>query len=334
MTYKMAIVGASGHAHLALDDLPRLPQVQFAACAPSFPGEDMSRVLAGRDGDVHSFDNWQQMLDTVEPDIVVSCGRNDTLGLVAIEAAQRGCHVFSEKPAAHSLEELATLRQAVDEAGVVYTMMLPIRYQPAYWTARSLVEQGVIGEPVLVTGQKSYRWGGQRPAWYAQREHYGSTMAWVGVHAFDYARWVSGRRFVEVFGYHDNLVHTERPGCQDVSTVIASLDNGGSALFNLDYLRPDAAPTHGDDRLRVAGSSGVLEVCDAGTRLEVITSGDGGEHVRAWPLEQTERTLMTDLVGVLDGDGSLLVTAEEAFDITAFALCAAQAADEHRIVRL
>ena len=333
MTYKLAIVGASGHAHLALDDLPRLPQVELAGCAPSFSGEEMGRVRAAG---APLFEDWQQMLDAVEPDIVVSCGRNDTLGLVAIEAARRGCHVFSEKPAAHNLEELATLRQAVDEAGVVYTMMLPIRYQPAYWTARSLVEQGVIGEPVLVTGQKSYRWGGQRPAWYAQREHYGSTMAWVGIHAFDYARWVSGRRFVEVFGYHDNLVHTERPGCQDISTVIASLDNGGSALFNLDYLRPAAAPTHGDDRLRIAGSSGLLEVCDSGTRLEVITSGDGGsgEHVRAWPLEQTERTLMTDLVGVLDGDGSLLVTAEEAFDITAFALCAAQAADERRIVRL
>jgi hypothetical protein len=46
----------------------------------------------------------------------------------------------------------------------------------------------------------------------------------------------------------------------------------------LDFLRPEAAPTHGDDRLRIAGSEGVLEALEIGERVNVISSrGKTGE---------------------------------------------------------
>ncbi|MBC7237506.1 MAG: Gfo/Idh/MocA family oxidoreductase [Chloroflexi bacterium] len=331
MTIRVAFVGASGHAHLVLDDLPRLPQVQIVACAPSFPEEDMSRILNVPGKAPAFYADWQHMLSVIQPDIVVACGRNDTHAPVAIKAAQLGCHIFAEKPAAHTIEEVNTLRRLVREHQLIYTLMLPIRYEPPYWTAHRLVREGAIGEPLQITAQKSYRWGAQRPTWYADRSTYGSTMTWVGIHAFDYARWVSGLDYTEVFAYHANLAHPERPGCQDVATVMASLSNGGSAVFNLDYLRPAAAPTHGDDRLRIAGSEGVLEVCDTGTRLQVTTAS---EHIPSWPLEHTERSLMTDLVRALEDGAQPLVSAEEAFAITEFAIRAAQAADEHRVIPL
>jgi predicted dehydrogenase len=153
----------------------------------------------------------------------------------------------------------------------------------------------------------------------------------VGIHAFDFARWVAGVDYIEVSAYHANLVHKERPGCQDVATVIARLANGGSATFNVDYLRPEAAATHGDDRLRVAGSRGVLEVRDEGRRLHVITAEADEAN---WPLEEHGRTFFGDFVGALEGTGKLLVGAEESFQITEFALKAAQAADERRIVSI
>ena len=38
------------------------------------------------------------------------------------------------------------------------------------------------------------------------------------------------------------------------------LKNGGQAMANIDYLRPKGAVGHGDDRVRIAGSKGVIEV--------------------------------------------------------------------------
>jgi len=273
MDYRLVVIGAAGHAGVVLGEIVRFPQVRFVATAPSFQGEDVSGHLraANPHGLPRLYDDWRHMLDAECPDIVTVCGRFDLNAPLAMEAARRGCHVISDKPAAQTLEDLDALRSAIAERSVQYAMMLVMRYEPAYFTAHQLVRQGLIGEPFLVSAQKSYRWGASRPAFYGVREQYGSTMTWVGIHAFDYAQWVAGIQYTDVFAYHANKVHTERPGCQDVATVIAGLANGGSAVFNLDYLRPAAAPTHGDDRLRIAGSKGVLEVCDEGKRLRVTT---------------------------------------------------------------
>jgi predicted dehydrogenase len=332
MPQKLVFVGATGHTHLVLGELADDARLGLVACAPSYPGEDITRldVADARGERPRVYDDWRRMLDQVNPDIVVACGRHDTNGPVAIEAARRGCHIISEKPAGHTLDEVAELRRLVADGGLVYASMLVMRYEATFYTAHRLVRQGVIGEPYLVTAQKSYRWG-TRPDWYGDRAAYGSTMTWVGIHAFDYARWVAGVEYSTVCAQHANLAHPERPGCQDTAAVVAELSNGGSALFNLDYLRPVAASSHGDDRLRVAGSEGVLEVCDAGTRLHVITAD---EDVPSWPLDAPGRSLLSDFVAAIEGAGSLLVPAEEAFSITEFAISATRAADERRMISL
>jgi len=291
--------------------------------APSFDGEDLARLERLSPAPPLYLD-WRTMLGEVTPSLVVACGRLDQNARVSLEAMRLGCHVMSEKPAALTLDDVALLREAIARNGVQYELMLAMRYEPALFTAHQVVSRGLIGEPAMVTAQKSYRWGNSRPAWYADRSKYGSTMGWVGIHAFDFARWVSGQDYVRVAAHHATRVHTDRPGCQDVATVIAELGNGGTAAFNLDFLRPEAAPTHGDDRLRIAGSQGVLEVCDQGARLQVTTAD---KHTPEWPLVEVNRSLLGDLVAAIEGRGALLVPASEALSITEFAIKAAQAAD-------
>jgi predicted dehydrogenase len=228
----MVVVGSAGHSGLVLGELDQHPQVRLSAYAPSFPGESMvacAQYVAAHQpstpATVH--EDWRRMLDGETPDIVVVCGRYDLNGPVAIEAARRGCHIISEKPAAHSLDDVAELWRLIGEGDLIYASMLNMRYEPSLFTAHRLVREGTIGEPVLVSAQKSYRWGNRRPDWYAERAHYGSSMTWVGIHAFDFAQWVSGRQYTTVAAHHGNLVRKERPGCQDVATVMATLDNGG-----------------------------------------------------------------------------------------------------------
>lgn len=336
MSQSLVFVGASGHSGLVLGELEQYPQIRLAAYAPSFAGEDMhacERYAAAHcaDDPPAVYDDWRAMLDSEQPDIVVICGRYDLNGPVSIEAARRGCHIVSEKPAAQTLAEVNALGKLLVANDLCYAIMLNMRYEPSFFTARRLVAEGAIGEPVLISAQKSYRWGNSRPAWYADRAKYGSSMTWVGIHAFDYARWVSGRTFTSVSAHHANLVRKERSGCQDVSTVMATLDNGGAAVFNLDFLRPETAPTHGDDRLRVAGSEGVIEVVGREHRVHLMNRK--GE-ITDCPLVEPNRTLFGDFVSVLEGRGELLVSSQEALDITRFAVYAAQAADSKSTVEI
>jgi predicted dehydrogenase len=331
VTQQLVIVGAAGHVDYVLDEVAAYPQIRFCACAPSYPGEDIRRYARGEGLAPRYYDDWRAMLDAERPHIVMAVGRYDTNAPIAIEAVRRGCHVIAEKPAAQRLDDLATLRELVLDHGVVYASLLNMRYLPTFYTAHALVREGIIGMPLLISGQKSYRWGASRPEWYSDRTAYGSTMIWVGIHCFDYGSWIAGVRYSEVFAYHANLAHPERPGCQDVATVIAKLDNGGSAVYHLDFLRPAAARTHGDEPLRVAGTRGVLEVCDQTERLHVITAD---QEVLAWPLRTPPRTLFGDIVAAIEGRGELLAPADEAFDATAFAIRAAEAADTGRVLQV
>ena len=53
------------------------------------------------------------------------------------------------------------------------------------------------------------------------------------------------------------------------------LDGGGTGIVHADFYRPDKTATHGDDRLRVAGTQGVVEV-RAGRCL--LLANDGAEQ--------------------------------------------------------
>jgi hypothetical protein len=108
------------------------------------------------------------------------------------------------------------------------------------------------------------------------------------------------------------------------------LSNNGTALINIDYLRPETAPTHGDDRLRIIGSEGVIEIKDLGERVELITSSSKPVNL---PLTEG-KSLMGDFISELRGEGKHILLPEEPFEMTRVALIAHQSANQKRIVKL
>jgi predicted dehydrogenase len=231
--------------------------------------------------------------------------------------------VLSEKPAATSLAGLERLEQAVRESGIHYSLMLDMRTLPIFLAARQAVQQGTIGEPILLSSQKSYKYGSERPWFYRERKTYGGTIPWVGIHALDYMQWVSGATYTHVAAYDGNKAHPQTPGCEDYAGILLRLANGGTATCHLDFLRPESAPTHGDDRLRIAGSEGVLEVSGVEERATLLSSkGKSGEL----PLPPAV-DIFSAFVKQLRGEGKPFVTSAEAFAITRTCLKARDAAD-------
>jgi predicted dehydrogenase len=331
-SYKICFVGAAGHWGYVTDDMAHLTNTEFAGYAPSFPNEDLSALanLQIRGQKAKFYTDYLEMFDREKPDLVSITPRYDLIAPIAMEAAQRGIHVIAEKPLALDLLTLAKLRATVEKSGIQLTAMFGIRFEAAFFTAKKLIENGAIGEPILIWAQKSYRWGTNRPEWYKHRATYGSTINWVGIHALDWARWLSGLEFAEVFGYHSTLVHQDFPDCQDNCGLVAKLSNGGTAVFNFDYLRPATAPTHGDDRIKITGSEGVLEVIGREKRLDLIDAQ--GEHLN-WPL-LTPPTFLADFLGALEGKHPALISMADACRVTEIALKATQAADTGQIVKL
>ena len=122
-----------------------------------------------------------------------------------------------------------------------------------------------------MSAQKSYRYG-SRPSWYADRDIYGGTLLWVASHGIDAIRYVSGLELTHVTGHHGNLSHPELGSFEDHVSVLYQAKDGATALAHADFSRPKEAATHGDDRIRVAGSEGVVELRSARTYLTTNTA--------------------------------------------------------------
>lgn len=329
---RVGLIGTDGHTGVILGSISQLPGVELTAFAKSLPEDDVANLKRAKafSDKTRVYDHFEQMLEKEELDVVGVCLPYYRNAQASIAAARRGVHVVSEKPVATTLEDLAALKEAVTQAKVRLTSLMNMRCFPPYRAARKAVQDGLIGEPILLTSQKSYQFGSARPWFYKDLKTYGGTIPWAGIHSIDYMRWTSGRKYLRVSAWHGNNDHPEYPGFQDHAGVLFKLDNGGTAMTNLDYLRPETAPTHGDDRLRIAGSEGVLEVAGSENRVLLITAADGPRE-----LELPEQVdFFADFLAELAGGKEHLISQEDAFRLTEICLQARDAAETGKWIDL
>jgi len=204
------------------------------------------------------FADWHEMLDKAQADVAVVCNDNGGRAEAVIACLQRGLHVIAEKPLALSTADLSKIRSASEEHHVRVGLLLPMRYQSEFQMMKRVVAEGMVGEVVQIDAQKSYK-AGVRQDWYLHRATYGGTIPWLAPHMIDLMRFTSGREFRESAGYAANVGAAGLGDMENVTASVFRLDNGGMATLRMDYLRPEAAPTHGDDRLRLAGLDGIVE---------------------------------------------------------------------------
>ena len=319
---KLAIIGTYGHVNVVLNGLAHAPDVQLAAAAGWGPDDSLAWIRKTAP-DVPIHDDYRTMLREVRPDVVGVFMPLYRLAEASIAAVEAGCHVFSEKPLATTLADLARLRAAAEKAGTEVAACFTSRGEPAFRTIRRAVADGRIGTPLYVAAQKSYPFK-KRDDFYKQRETYGGSIPWQVIHALEYITFCTGLDYRRVAAVAGNLAHPTHPGLEDQGGLLAELSNGGAAVVNFDYLRPWGAAErpHGDDRLRIAGTEGIIETKDAAQAVELMTP-DATEML---PLEPA-RNIFADFAAALAGEGAPPVTTAESFRITEVALKARDAQD-------
>jgi predicted dehydrogenase len=327
---KVCLIGVSGHSGYALEGIAADSGAVLAGIAPGSEGEDIGPVFESvcrEGGSPARYENYIQMLDEQKPDIaVVDCFFGDHAS-VAVEALKRGCHLFVEKPIATTLEDLEKFKAEYAKSDRQLAGMFALRYSPAFLAAWEAVKRGTIGEVRLLNAQKSYRLG-TRGALYRKRDLYGGTIPWVGSHAIDWVYWFSGEKFVSVYASHSTKYNNGYEDLEASACCLYRLTNEVAATVNMDYLRPDSAPTHGDDRIRVVGSKGILEVRDGNVFL---TGGEDGSGIRQ--LETApERNIFRDFMDQIRGCGQCLISAEETVYVSEICIKSRISADENRLI--
>lgn len=321
--------------------------------APVEPGEDMAPVARSLP-DILGFEDAAALLDEFKPDVAVVNPPFHRIGQVTRDCLERGIHVFAEKPLATGWADYLGIRGMVSSTGPKLMAMLTMRYDGVIRAAHRLVSEGAIGVPVLLTAQKSYPlqgWGGgPRPAFYRKRSSYGGSIPWVGIHAIDLFQWFGGSPFTEVYAAQTLLGNGDNDELESAAVLHFKLASGALASASLDFLRRreaasdavagssaadgpspgDATPDPvtpdpwGDDRLRVAGDKGVLEIREGRLR---VTDAEGSREIAPEP----PLAMFSAFLDWVEKGEPMLLSSQDCLRAAEAALRARDAADWGRV---
>jgi predicted dehydrogenase len=325
---RIGVIGVEGHIGEITSHLKEAPDVELIAVAdPSTKA--MARFARGPLAGVRQYTDYRRMLDTEKLEMVAVGGPNGTRAGILQELIARKLHIVSEKPLAIDRASLGKIRAGVERSGIRLTMLLPMRFLDCYRALKQAVDSGAIGQVAQISAQKSYKLG-ERQDWMRHHDTYGGTIPYIAVHMVDLMRFTSGRELVEAASFQSRVGHAEMGDMENTTATIFRLDNSGTADLHMDYLRPETAPSHGDDRLRLAGTEGVVEYQES-TGVTLMTAREKPRVLKDLP---PSGSLFLDFLdSVYNGKPAGLGIAD-IWKVNEIVLAARESAERHAIVKV
>src|SRR5262245_33775509 len=334
---RVAIIGLDGHPQQVWTGVPHVEDCKIVAIECSDKSVLAEAIKEPAAAHASVYKDWREMLDREKPDLVGVCDVPDERPDVLIELARRNIHIVSEKPLATTFEQLHAVREAVGRSESHLTMLLTMRFEAPYLAMHDAIRSGAIGKPLLATAQKSYKLEIGRPDWQKSRMRCGGIIPFIGCHAFDLIRWTTGEEFTRVAGFSSKTgLGPEWREFEDNASIVLELSGGGSASVHLDFHRPMNTKSHGDDRLRVVGSEGMIETTNADpieTVDKQVVLMRKSKPPEKLPLPKAGQ-LLADFVHSVRTGTPPRITARDSFAITEICLHARHAADTGTLIKL
>lgn len=182
----------------------------------------------------------------------------------AIMALDKGFHVVIEKPITVSLEEAKSLKQKLDETGLILCLTHTYTGFPMVKQAKDLVSQGALGNIRKIyvdyrqgwLSRLSEREGNAQASWRTDPKKSGKSgvMGDIGTHAFNLAEYITGLKVTKICA--DLNIVVEGRLLDDDGGVFLKFDNGSSGVLTATQI---AAGEENNLSIKVYGENGGLE---------------------------------------------------------------------------
>jgi predicted dehydrogenase len=213
---------------------------------------------------------------------------NDTHAQVGLQCAERGLHVFVEKPIADTVADGERLARGCRDAGVTLMVGHAFRRLGAARRVGELVARGALGRVVLAEATLSLPGALGPGAWRAQRaRNPGGPLMQLGIHHVDtLASWLG-----EPVAASGRFARVETDAeIDDVGIVALQMASGALASVTGSYVSPKTFA------IRLSGTRAVLDyrvdfgVWPAAERLDAMTA----LTVDGEPVAFAERDMLAD----------------------------------------
>lgn len=181
---------------------------------------------------INWYEDYHNLLDRNDVDVVCICTPSGTHAEIAMEAAKFGKHILVEKPLDISLERIDRVIEACEKARVKLGVVFQLRFTKAFKMVYQAVRNERFGRLVL---------GEARVKTYRSRDYYKSS-DWKGtwtmdgggalmnqsIHAVDLLQWMMGP-VKSVYAYTDTLVHEIE--VEDTAVAVLRFANGALGVL-------------------------------------------------------------------------------------------------------
>lgn len=145
-------------------------------------------------------------------------------------AAEKGLHIFVEKPVVLELEQGLEIKEAIEKAGVISCVGYQVRYLPVASAAREFLK----GRPVaLVAGHRWAEFAGGPGHWWRRMDRSGGMLHEQATHNVDLIRYVVGEVGSVYARYSSGVLRdVENLTVPDAQVVVMEFRNGATGYFS------------------------------------------------------------------------------------------------------
>ena len=315
---RFAVIGAGmmGQIHARIGQDMLYPQLVAVADI------DLSRAqaLAEQYG-AKGYTDFREMLEKENLDAVVVATPETVHRESVVMAAEKGCHVFVEKPLASNLEDADAMIEACDRNGVKMMVGYILRFEPCYTHIKDAIAQNTIGR--YLSGYARRNAVIQEGRRLAGRT---SVVNYLAVHDIDQLLWYNpNRRIQQVTARAVKGRIMEEYGVPDYTWIWIEFEEGGLGVVECGWAlpegwitwdKPDSWGGFGDVRMDVIGTEGVVSLNFNPMNLYGVREDKGWmfPETRHWPsvndqlggcarmqMEHFFRCIVQDQAPLIDG---------------------------------
>lgn len=247
--FNTALIGAGYIAQNHIDAFAQLPNAQISAliCRSRERGEGAARRIGPH---CRWYPSLEEALAGRALQIVDICTPSDLHERYTLEAAQAGCHVLCEKPAALTVESFDRMTAACRDGGVRLMIAQVLRWWPEYRAAAGWIKQGRLGRLHMLSLKRL----SQHPAWsnwHRDPNRSGGALFDLAIHDYDFLYSLFGLpRQVHAVGWKSPS------GCWNHIAAVFAWDSGVRAVCETSMEMPGPFPFSVE--CRAAGDGGAL----------------------------------------------------------------------------
>ena len=243
----------------------------------------------------HMYLDYREALENEDIDAVVVVAPTIYHHEIVRAAADAGKHILCEKPMAMTVEECDDMIEAAEKNGVKLQIGFMRRFDANFMAAKKKIEEGAIGDVVLV---KSLTHGPSIPQrWQYDIAKSNGPLAEVNSHDIDTLRWFTGSEFQELYAIAGNYrcpeAKGEFPDFYDNVVLSASFANGMQGVID-----GAVSVRYGyDSRTEVLGTKGVMFVGTLEENTVLVCNQENGvasSIIKSWRNLFTEAYLRED----------------------------------------